>query len=480
MSETEPLPPAAEAADPGRLSTGMRLAFLAVASALFMEFIDSTALSTALPTLAHAFHADPVHLKLALTSYILALAVFIPISGWAAERFGARRVFITAMAVFLAGSALCGLSRTLPELVGSRIIQGMGGAMMTPVARLIVVSATPREHLIRGMAWFTMPALVGPLIGPPLAGFVLSVADWPWIFYLNMPIGLLGMAAVMRWVPPLKGTHPGPFDWSGFFLSAAAIVGVVAVAETAGMSLIAPPMQAAVIAAAILALGAYIVQFRRKTRPILDLSLFRLPTFRASLLGGMFVRLGVGAGPFLLPLLLQIGLGWTPLQQGSVTLASGFGVLGARPFVAASLRRIGFRKHLVGSILIASVLVAIPGFFRVSTPPLLIMALLFAAGFARANQFIAANTIAYADVPQEKLAAASTLSAVMQQVGLALGVSFGGIMLHIARGADGALTPDRFVMPFLAVGAVTLLAAPVYLRLHPEAGALIAGRTRRG
>jgi hypothetical protein len=293
-----------------------------------------------------------------------------------------------------------------------------------------------------------------------------------------MPIGFLGIAAVMRWVPALKGTDPGPFDWGGFFLSAAAIVGLVAVAETAGMSLIPPPMQVVVVLAAIAAFIAYIVQARGKTRPILDLALLRLPTYRASMLGGLFVRLGVGAGPFLLPLLLQIGLGWTPLQQGSVTLASGCGVLGARPFVAASLKRIGFRRQLVGSVLIAAVLVAIPGFFRTSTPPLLIMGLLFAAGFARANQFIAANSIAYADVPQDKLAAASTLSAVVQQVGLAMGVSFGGIMLHVARGG-GALTPDRFVLPFLAVGAVTLLAAPVYLRLHPEAGAEMAGHRRR-
>ncbi|HEX6859907.1 MAG TPA: MFS transporter [Caulobacteraceae bacterium] len=449
-----------------------------MASALFMEFIDSTALSTALPTLAQAFHADPVHLKLALTSYILALAVFIPISGWAADRFGARRVFLIAMSVFLLGSALCGLSRTLAELVGARIVQGMGGALMTPVARLIVVSSTPKENLIRGMGWFTMPALVGPLIGPPLAGFVLSVADWPWIFYINIPVGLIGMAAVMRWVAPLRGSHPGRFDWGGFWLSAAAITGVVAVAETAGMGLIPPLWQAVVIAAAVVALVAYILQARAKTRPILDLGLFKLPTYRASVLGGTMVRLGVGAGPFLLPLLLQVGLGWTPLQQGSVTLAGGLGVLAARPFVSASVKRFGFKPQLIASVLASVVLVTLPAFFRASTPALVIMAALFASGFSRANHFIAANTMAYADVPQEKIAAASTLSAVTQQVGLALGISFGGMMLHLARGADGALTPDRFVLPFMAVGAVTLLAAFVYLPLDRNAGASVSGRRK--
>jgi EmrB/QacA subfamily drug resistance transporter len=473
--QSEPPPPNA-GARPERLSLKLRLAYLAVASALFMEFIDSTALSTALPTLAEAFNADPVHLKLALTSYILALAVFIPISGWAAERFGARRVFMTAMAVFLLGSVLCGLSSTLPELVGARIVQGIGGAMMTPVARLIVVSSAPRNNLIHAMGWFTMPALVGPLIGPPLAGFVLSVADWPWIFYINIPVGLLGMAAVMRWVPALKQEHPGKFDWGGFLLSAGAIVGIVAVAETAGMNLIPRPMQVVVVLAAIGASVAYVMQAKRKTRPILDLTLLKLPTYRASLLGGTLVRLGVGAGPFLLPLLLQVGLGWTPLQQGSVTLAGGLGVLGARPFVAASVRRFGFKAQLIGSVLVSAMLVSLPGFFRPETPAILIMAVLMAAGFSRANQFIAANTMAYADVPQSKVAAASTLSAVTQQVGLALGVSFGGMMLQLARGADGQLTPDRFVLPYLAIGVVTLLAAPVYLRLKADAGASVSGR----
>ncbi len=468
--------PSEAAPPPAR--TVPRIAYLAVASALFMEFIDSTALSTALPTLAKAFDADPVHLKLALTSYILALAIFIPISGWAAERFEPRRVFLAAMGVFLLGSALCGFSSNLGELVGARIVQGIGGAMMTPVARLIVVGSAPREDLIRAMGWFTMPALVGPLVGPPLAGFVLSVADWPWIFFINLPIGLLGMIAVIKLVPRIPAVDPGPFDIGGFLLSAAAITGVVVVAETAGLSLLPAPLAVGVVLAALACGWAYVRLARRTPRPILNLQLLRYPTFRASLLGGTLVRLGIGASPFLMPLLLQVGLGWSPLQAGSVTLAGGLGVFVARPFAAPLLKRWGFRLVLLLFVTLTALLTAAPGFFRADTPIWLIMVMLTGAGFARSSQFIAANTIAYADVPQDQIAQASTLSAVTQQIGLAMGVSFGGLMLHLARGAGGQLTPDRFTLPYLAVGATTLLAVLVYWRLDKDAGAAISGSKR--
>ncbi len=266
-----------------------------------MEFIDSTALSTALPTLARAFSVDPIHLKLALTSYILALAVFTPASGWAAERFGARRVFMTAMVVFLAGSALCGLSRNLEALVASRILQGIGGAMMTPVARLIVVGSTPKEKLIRAMGWFTMPALIGPLIGPPWPAWCWPSPTGRGCFYLNLPIGLLGMTAVMRFVPKSQPTEMGRFDTAGFLLSAVAISGLVVVAETAGLSLLPPLGQLTILALALSAGWLYLRLAKTKPRPILDLSLLKYRTFRASLLGGAFVRLGIGASPFLLP-----------------------------------------------------------------------------------------------------------------------------------------------------------------------------------
>jgi predicted MFS family arabinose efflux permease len=307
---------------------------------------------------------------------------------------------------------------------------------------------------------------------------VLAVADWPWIFYLNLPIGVLGMTAVMRFVPKSQPQEIGRFDTLGFLLSAVAISGLVVVAETAGLSLLPPWGQATVLAISLASGWLYLRKAKITPRPILDLGLLKYRTYRASLLGGSFVRLGIGASPFLLPLLLQVALGWSPLKASAVTLGTGVGTLIARPFAAAGLKRFGFRTSLAVFVVATAVLTATPGFFTLATPMAMMTATLFLAGFARSNQFIAANTIAYADVPQAKVAAASTLAAVTQQVGLALGVSFGGLMLHLARGHGDRLTPDRFTWPFVAIGLVTLLALPVYLRLDRDAGSEISGRVR--
>ena len=453
-----------------------RMAPVAIASALFMEFIDSTALSTALPTLARGFHVDPVHLKLALTSYLLALAVVAPAGGWIADRFGARKVFLSAMGVFLLGSVLCGFSRSLPELVAARIVQGAGGAMMVPVGRLIIVGSTPKAQLVSAMAWFTTPALVGPLIGPPLAGFVLGVADWPWIFYLNVPIGLIGMVAVSKLAPDIRRDHPGRFDTWGFILAAIAISALVVVAETAGMALL-PLVTELALAAVLLVSGAmFLRHIRRVERPILDLSLLRHHTYRASLTGGTLVRLGIGATPFLTPLLLQVGLGWTPVQAAFVTIGAGFGALSVRTVTRRVIGRFGFRTVLLASGVAAAAMSALPGFFRASWPAWTMFLVMYFAGVVRSTQFISANTIAYADVPPEEVTRASTLASVVQQIGLSLGVSFGALMLTVTRGGGGALTPERFTVPFLMIGASTLLAQLVYVRLDKNAGSEISGR----
>ncbi|SEK80792.1 drug resistance transporter, EmrB/QacA subfamily [Stigmatella aurantiaca] len=467
------------AAPPGPSGRGPQLASIAVASALFMEFIDSTALSTALPTLSTAFHTDPVHLKLALTSYILALAVMAPASGWAADKYGPRRVFMLAMSVFLVGSVLCGFAQSLAQLVVFRTLQGLGGAMMTPVGRLIVVGSAPRERLVSAMSWFTMPALVGPLVGPPLAGFILGVASWPWIFFINVPVGLLGMAAVLRFVPPLHPPDPGPFDGKGFALTAVAITSWIGLAETAGMDLIPVAAQGALGLTALGATGLYLRHWRRTERPVMNLGLVRFLTFRASLLGGTVLRLGLGATPFLLPLLFQVALGWTPFEAGLVTIGTTVGALACKPVAPGMIRQFGFRRVLIVSNLATAVLTAAPAFFRHSTPVPLIIGLLAVAGFTRSLQFTATNTVAYAELPPGAISNASTLSVVAQQVGLSLGISFGGLMLHVARGStEGPLTPERFLLPFLAVGLVSALAGPIYRRLPADAGASIGGRKR--
>ncbi|MBF5041893.1 DHA2 family efflux MFS transporter permease subunit [Aggregicoccus sp. 17bor-14] len=448
-----------------------------MASALFMEFIDSTALSTALPALSAAFGTDPLHLKLALTSYLLALAVLTPASGWVAERYGPRRVFQVAMGIFLVGSVLCGFSHSLAQLVACRTLQGLGGALMTPVGRLIVVNNAPRERLVSAMSWFTMPALVGPLVGPPLAGFILGVADWPWIFFINVPVGLLGMLAVQRFVPRTQPAHPGPFDRTGFLLSAVAITAIVGAAETVGAGMVPVALQVSLAAAGVGASAAYVWHAKRAGRPVLDLRLLKYDTFRASLVGGTLVRIGLGATPFLLPLLFQVALGWSPLLTGFITLGNGLGAMACKPVAPGVIRRFGFRQVLLVSNIVAALLTALPALFGVGTPMGLIAAALLVSGFVRSLQFTALNTVAYADVPRTSISSASTLAVVTQQVGVSLGISFGGLMLHVARGGhEAALTPGRFVLPFVAIGVVSMLAGPVYRRLRPDAGAGIGGR----
>jgi EmrB/QacA subfamily drug resistance transporter len=450
-----------------------RLTSIAIASALFMEFIDSTALSTALPTLARAYHTDPLHLKLALTSYILALAVFAPASGWIADRYGPKRVFMSAMTVFLIGSVLCGFSRSLPQLVVCRLLQGAGGAMMIPVGRLIIVSTTPKNQLVSAMAWFTMPGLIGPIVGPPLAGIVLGVADWPWIFFVNIPVCILGLIAVGTLVPRSTPPDPGPFDLRGFAYAAIAVSALVGAAETLGVELVPHWAQAVGLVVALGSTALYVQHASKLDKPILDLTLFKLPTFRASLVGGTIVRLGVGAGPLLLPLLLQVALGWSPLKAGLVSLWQSIGALSAKPTSAWLLRRFGFRRVLLVTVAVSAFLITIPGFFRAGFPPFALSVVFVFSGFFRSNQFTAANAITYADVPPARVSTASTLATVVQQVGLAFGISFGGVVLHLAVRGGGAMTPDRFVLPYCAVGLVTLFALPSYWRLDKSAGSTL-------
>ena len=456
---------------------GSRLVPVAVGAALFMEFIDSTALSTALPTLSVALDADPLHLKLALTSYLLALAVGVPASAWTADRIGPRRVFIGAMLVFLLGSVLCGLSHDLPQLVGARLLQGLGGSMMTPVGRLIVVGSSPRERLVSAMTWFTTPALVGPLLGPPLAGLILARFSWPWIFFINLPVGAAAIWAVTRYVPKLRQPQPGRFDAGGFALSTVAIAGAVIVGEVAGLNLVPAWLQIAVAAATLLAALLYLRHARRTPVPVLDLAVFRHPTFARSMAGATLVRLGLGATPLLLPLLLQVGLGWSPARAGLFTVLTAAGALLTKAVVTRVLRRFGFRRVLVFSAVVTGVLTAAPAMLAFGVSPWALAPVVFLSGLVRSLQFSAANTLAYAETSRAEIGAASSLSTVVQQLGLSFGVSFGALALHLARGpSGGALTPDRFVVPFLLVGAASLAAVPIYLRLVPDAGADLGGR----
>jgi EmrB/QacA subfamily drug resistance transporter len=451
---------------------------LIIATALFMEQLDGTVLATALPVMAADLHEDPVALKLALTSYLLSLAVFIPLSGWAADKFGARRVFRAAIGVFTFGSILCGFSHSLTEIVAARIVQGMGGAMMVPVGRLVLLRTAPRHELVRAMAWLTIPALVGPLIGPPLGGFLATYADWRYIFWINVPIGLLGAALTTRFIPDLKEQDVRPLDLKGAALSGVGLSCIVFGFTIVGRGFAPALVEATIIGAGVSSLLAYVAHARRAPHPIIDLSLLAIPTFGAAIYGGFLFRIGLGAVPFLLPLLLQVGFGLSAHESGLLTFVSVAGAMIMKTTAQPILRRFGFRRVLVWNTLIAAGFLVINALFTPQTPHWVIMAALLVGGFFRSLQFTALNALCYADVPQESMSNATSFAAVSQQLSLSTGVAIGAAALEAARGlhVDHTLRAEDFGPAFYAVALISAFSLLVFVRLAPNAGDDLTGR----
>ncbi|MGH6958973.1 MAG: MFS transporter, partial [Dongiaceae bacterium] len=365
---------------------------LIVACALFMENLDSTVLSTSLPAIARSLGENPLHLNLAITSYLFSLAVFIPISGWVADRFGARQVFRAAIVVFTAGSILCGTSDSLTGFVLARILQGIGGAMMVPVGRLVVLRTVSKVELVRAMAYLTVPALVGPVLGPPLGGFITTYVSWRWIFWINVPIGILGVILVSLFIEDIRELRPPPLDLRGFLLTAAGLTGLVVGFETVGRGVLPTGTILALSAVGSAFLTLYVRHARRTAHPAIDLTLLRIPTFRASLVGGLLFRVGIGAEPFLLPLMLQAGFGMSAFESGTLTFVTAVGALTMKLSVEPILRRFGFRPVLVANALICGGVLMTYGLLEPGTPAWVIMALLLAAGFFRSLQFTSINT----------------------------------------------------------------------------------------
>ena len=455
-----------------------RVVPLIVAVALFMENMDSTVISTSLPAIARALGTNPLALKLAVTSYLLALAIFIPASGWTADRFGARNVFRIAVAVFVVGSIGCALSRSLDEFVLARIVQGAGGAMMTPVGRLILVRSIDKRLLVDAMSMVTIPALIGPICGPPLGGFITTYASWHWIFIINVPIGLLGLAMATRYIADTQAERPAPFDVVGFILSGLGIGGLAFGLSVMGLEFLPMAVVGALLIVGAVATAGYIVHARRKAAPILDLRLFKLSTFRASIFGGFMFRLGIGALPFLLPLLLQIGFDLTPFHSGLVTFTGALGSLSMKAAVAGVLRRFGYRPVLVYNSLVSAAFLAACASFMPGMPFAAMIAILLAGGFFRSLQFTAVNTIAYAEIEPSLISRATTLVSVGQQLALSTGVAVGALVVEatLRWKHETAMGAADFPPAFLTVGALTALSALIFARLAPEAGAELAGR----
>jgi EmrB/QacA subfamily drug resistance transporter len=458
--------------------THTRLISLIVAVALFMENMDSTVIATALPAIAADIGANPLALKLAITSYLLSLAIFIPASGWVADRFGTRTVFRAAIAVFMLGSIGCALSHSLGDFVAARMVQGVGGAMMTPVGRLILLRSIDRRALLSAMAWVTMPALIGPMVGPPIGGFITTYFSWHWIFLINIPIGIAGLILVTLYIENIRAEAKQRFDFIGMILSGLGLGGVAFGLSVAGLDLLPLTPVLALTAVGVLFIALYVRHARRTPAPVLDLSLLSIPSFRATITGGFFFRLGIGAWPFLMPLMLQLGLKMNPFQSGLITFAGSFGALLMKPVIAPLLKTFGFKNILVPNALISSVLLAACATFTAETPIWWMFFILVVGGFFRSLEFTAVNTLAYADVPSQRMSTATSMVSVLQQISISCGVAVGALLVEVTNrfNDSSVLTVDDFRPAFLIVGGISACSVFIFMTLDKDAGAEMANR----
>ncbi|MGF6774090.1 EmrB/QacA subfamily drug resistance transporter [Paraburkholderia sp. GAS199] len=437
-----------------------------------MDAIDANIIVTALPSMAHDFGTDPVALKIAVTSYVVSLGVFIPVCGWLTDRFSALSVFRAAITIFVLGSLICAAAPSVHLFTFARFVQGIGGALMVPVGRIIVVRAVPRHQFVRAMNYLSVSWYIGPVIAPLLGGFIATYLHWRVMFFINVPIGLAGLYFSGRYISNSREPDPGAFDWAGCVLAALGATGVLLGLSLVDSGIVADSTAWLMFAAGVGFVGAYVLYARHASQPVLDLSLFKVPTFRVSVAGGSLFRIGCGAVPFLLPLSLQIGLGMSAFQSGLITSASAFGSLFMRPVTALILRHAGFRSVLIYNAALAGVATAACGIFSSDTSHLTIWLIVLLGGFFSALQFTSLNTLVYADIPPASAGRATSLSSVVQQVSLGLGVAVGGVVLQISRALHGHahLQPSDFWLAFLVAGLLTVSAIPLVRRLPVEAG----------
>ena len=455
-----------------------RLIPLIVATALFMENMDSTVIATSLPAIAADIGTSPLTLKLAITSYLLSLAVFIPASGWTADRFGARMVFALAVAVFMFGSIGCALSSNVTDFVFARILQGMGGAMMTPVGRLVLLRSIDKSALVNAMTWVTVPALIGPVIGPPLGGFITTYFSWHWIFLINIPIGLLGIFMAMKFIDPIKSVDPEKFDLYGLVLAGIGLAGIAFGLSVAGLNLLPWSIVAGLIGIGSISMTLYVIHARRVGSPVLDFALLKLPTMRAAIVGGFLFRLGIGALPFLLPLLMQVGFGLSPFQSGLVTFASAVGAMGMKTLASRIIRTFGFRNMMTVNAVISAIFLGACALFTVTTPLALIFIILVVGGFFRSLQFTAINTVAYAEIEPAQMSRATTLVSVNQQLAVSAGVAVGAFAVETTLWLrhQPELSATSFGPGFLVVALISAVSCWFFWQMPADAGSEISGR----
>jgi len=470
------------ATPPARSSTHARLIPFVVACAFFMEQLDSSVLSTVLPAVAADFGVAPLRLNLAITSYLLSVAVFIPASGWAADRFGARDVFCASCVLFTLGSVACGIAHSLPELVAARVVQGIGGALALPVGRLILLRAFPASQYIRAMSYVTIPALIGPVIGPLVGGAIATYASWRWIFYINVPVGLAGTLLAWRYLDDEAGRSREPLDLAGFVLCAAALgalqMGFEAVHRDASDAAATNWLAFAALFAAVACAASYGRHASRHANPIVDLRLFRERGFRIGTLAGGLCRVSLGATPFLLPLYLQAGFGLSPLESGSLTFLVAAGSIGLKTSATAISARFGLRRILSANGVLVGALTMGLSALSPATSHWIIAVLFCVYGFLRSLQFTAMNALAYADLPPAMQSQGTTLGGIAQQLFPSFGVAVATAMLSSLAADRGHPSPHDFSMVFLALGLFPIAAAAWFTRLTASDGAAASGHRR--
>jgi len=454
-----------------------------VAGAFFMELLDSTVITTALPQMAASFHTQPVHLSAGVSAYMLALAVFLPLSGWIADRFGPRRVFGSALLIFTAASVLCSLATNLWFFTAARLLQGFGGAMMVPVGRMVVLRVTPKEKLVHAIALLTWPGLAAPVLGPVLGGFITTHWGWHWIFLLNVPLGLLGFALTL-W---LVGGVPGqarPFDTKGFLLSGIGCSALMYACDLAAQTPFDVVQTAASGVLGCVALGWTVHHLRRTPHPLVDLAALRIPTFAAAMYGGSLFRITVNSAPFLMPLMYQLAFGYSPAQAGVMLLALFAGNLCMKPATTPLLRRFGFRTVLLGNGLLVAIGFLLCALLRADTPQWLAMALLFCTGMNRSMQFTGLNTLSFCDIPKERMTGASTLSSILVQMSGGLGVAVSAICLKLASlafpAAGHSVSAAAFQLTLVIMALFAFFALFDTWRLPADAGAVVSGHKKTG
>lgn len=453
-----------------------RITPLILAIALFMEQMDSTVIATSLPAIAADIGTEPVALKLALTSYLVSLAIFIPISGWMADRFGAKNVFRLAIFVFMLGSVACSISGSLETFVISRFFQGIGASMMTPVGRLLLVRSTPRNELVSAMAWLTIPALLGPITGPLIGGFLTTYLSWHWIFWINIPIGVAGILLVGWFLKVVDARYPPSIDLIGFVLAGTCFAGMVF-----GLSVVSLPALPMIYGYLTIAVGVvagicYVLHAKRTQFPLLDPKLFNNRLFRTALTGGSLFRVGVGAVPFLLPLMLQLGFGLNPFQSGAITFVSAVGAIMSKFMAERVFAHFGFARILAFSGILGGVLIVAQGMFTPATSIIIIMAVLLAGGLLRSVFFTGSNALGYADISYAEAGQATAIVAVSQQLSIAFGVAVAGAVLELSSLTHGGrLSMIDFQVAFFVVGTLSAMAGVIYLWLPRDAGSDVSG-----